>query len=223
VVVADTTTATEAHMDPIRTPDWIRSMVGNLESNRSIDGSLGLYDRASTRLNEGRTGAVLRGEWLGHALHPLMTDVPLGCWMSASLLDLVGGRRSRASARRLLGIGILAAVPTAASGLADYGTIETQTSRRVAAVHGAGNTLALLAYVRSWRLRGRGHHLRGMAWALSGGAMAVVTGYLGGHLSFARAVGTGERSLGLEASPRVDGDGERRPSDTADLSSSLAP
>jgi uncharacterized membrane protein len=211
-------------MNSISTPSWIRTMVDQLESNRSIDGSLGAYEWASGALNQGRTGAILRGEWLGHALHPLMTDVPLGCWMSASLLDVVGGRRSRTSARRLLGIGILAAVPTAASGLADYGSITTERSRRVAAVHGTGNTLALLAYVRSWRLRGRGHHLRGMAWALTGGAMAVVTGYLGGHLSFARNVGTGERSLGLE--PSVREGGERRPpdmSDLSDLSSSLAP
>jgi uncharacterized membrane protein len=210
-------------MDSISTPRWIRTMVDQLESNRSIDHALGAYERVSGVFNEGRTGEILRGEWLGHALHPLMTDVPLGCWMSASLLDLLGGRRSRTAARRLIGIGILAAAPTAASGVADYGTIGTQKSRRVAAVHGAGNTLALLAYVRSWRLRGRGHHLRGIAWALIGGSMAMVTGYLGGHLSFARAVGTGERSLGIESPIRGDGHGERWPSDVSDLSSTLAP
>lgn len=210
--VADTE---EDMMKSIRTPEWVRTVIARLESSEPIDGVLATLDRTSATLNEGSTGEVLRGDWLGHALHPLMTDVPLGCWLSASLLDVVGGRRSRTAARRLVGIGILAAVPTSASGIADFGTIASPRSRRVAAVHGAGNSLVLLAYLRSWRFRRRGRHLRGMAWALFGGGLAVVTGYLGGHLSFARSIGTGERSLGIdipaEPSAPIDQDVPIRP------------
>src|SRR5260370_8198870 len=32
---------------------------------------------------------LLNGTWLGHALHPVLTDVPIGCWTSTALLDLV--------------------------------------------------------------------------------------------------------------------------------------
>ena len=54
---------------------------------------------------------MLRGEWLGHALHPTLTDVTLGTWTSATLLDLFGGRDSSAAAQRLIGTGLLAAGP----------------------------------------------------------------------------------------------------------------
>src|SRR5207245_1418399 len=56
---------------------------------------------------------ALQGQWLGHAVHPLLTDFPLGMWMAASTLDLVGGPQARPAARKLLTIGLLAAVPTA--------------------------------------------------------------------------------------------------------------
>jgi len=49
----------------------------------------------------GTRASVLRGDWLGHAVHPLLTDVVIGTWTSATLLDLFGGRDSSASAQRL--------------------------------------------------------------------------------------------------------------------------
>src|SRR3954447_17996274 len=67
-------------------------------------------------LGRGGLGAFLHGDWLGHALHPLLTDFPLGCWLASGFLDLVGGRRSRAASRRLVGIGLLMVPITAASG-----------------------------------------------------------------------------------------------------------
>src|SRR5215471_9912259 len=35
----------------------------------------------------------LNGVWLGHALHPALTDVTIGAWMTGALLDVVGARR----------------------------------------------------------------------------------------------------------------------------------
>src|SRR5262245_32470025 len=49
----------------------------------------------------------LSGDWLGHALHPLLTDVTIGCWTSAFVLDVVGGRAARRNARMLIGLGLL--------------------------------------------------------------------------------------------------------------------
>src|SRR4051794_35882009 len=63
---------------------------------------------------------TLSGTPLGHALHPLLTDIPIGTWTSAGLLDVVGGAGSRTASRRLIATGILAALPTAASGLNDW-------------------------------------------------------------------------------------------------------
>jgi hypothetical protein len=53
----------------------------------------------------GTRGEVLRGDWLGHALHPMLTDVVLGSWTSATVLDVIGGPESRAGAQRLVGVG----------------------------------------------------------------------------------------------------------------------
>ncbi|MDQ6642413.1 MAG: hypothetical protein M3Y66_07965, partial [Actinomycetota bacterium] len=54
----------------------------------------------------------LRGGWLGHGVHPVLTDLPLGCWVSATLVDLVGGHQGRTAATRLVGIGVASALPT---------------------------------------------------------------------------------------------------------------
>ena len=54
----------------------------------------------------GTRASVLRGDWLGHAVHPLLTDVVIGTWTSATLLDLFGGRDSSAAAQRLIGTGL---------------------------------------------------------------------------------------------------------------------
>src|SRR5688500_14986901 len=60
---------------------------------------------------------ALRGKWLGHSFHPLATDFPLGAWMSASLLDLIGGKGGRRPAEKLIAFGLTAALPTATAGL----------------------------------------------------------------------------------------------------------
>src|SRR5947199_3809019 len=77
---------------------------------------------------------VLSGTWLGHPLHPMLTDLPIGFWTSSLLLDLVGGRRAHAASDRLMALGILSALPTAASGLSDWSdTIGEE--RRIGTVH----------------------------------------------------------------------------------------
>ena len=69
---------------------------------------------AATVRGAAQPGALrdaLSGRALGHALHPLLTDLPIGTWTSASLLDVIGGRHADRSARRLIGVGIAAALP----------------------------------------------------------------------------------------------------------------
>src|SRR5688500_4366736 len=56
---------------------------------------------------------ALSGTWLGHALHPLLTDTVIGPWTSALILDAIGGRDSERAADLLIGVGIAASVPTA--------------------------------------------------------------------------------------------------------------
>src|SRR5829696_3497113 len=63
---------------------------------------------------------ALSGTFLGHALHPVMQLAPLGTWMSAVILDVIGGEEAESASDRLIGTGLLASVPTAISGWSDY-------------------------------------------------------------------------------------------------------
>lgn len=131
---------------------------------------------------------LLHGHWLGHAVHPLMTDVPLGCWTAATLLDLLGTDDDRPAARRLVGYGILAALPTALTGAAEWGAVKDVRDRRTGLVHAASNSVGLALYTGSWLARRGGRDRLAAALAVAGGAAAGVGGFLGGHLTEARKV-----------------------------------
>jgi uncharacterized membrane protein len=174
---------------------WLDAAVARLEANADIDGLSGPLGAIAGPFNQPSVAKALRGGWMGHALHPLLTDIPLGCWIAALALDMVGGSPGEAASRKLIGIGLAAVPLTAAAGLAEWDTIEGQGERRVTTVHALGNTLAAGAFGVSWLQRRRRRRRSGVAWALVGGATALVTGYLGGHLSFGRGVGIGHRGL----------------------------
>lgn len=112
-----------------------------------------------------------------------MTDLPLGLWTSATVLDLVGGRSGRRHADHLLGLGILAAAPTALTGLADWSTLDRRSSR-VGAVHAALNGAGLALYSTSWVLRRRDARPAAVLVSLAATGVVAASGYLGGHLSF---------------------------------------
>lgn len=158
---------------------WARS----LEHSGRLDPWVGRVRPLADRLlaDAGRA-RVLHGVPLGHAIHPLLTDLPLGLWMSSTVLDLLGGPRAAPAADRLLGLGLLAAVPTAAAGLADWGRGDEQV-RRVGVVHAALNSAALTLYGVSWVQRKRGARTRGVLTAVVAGVVATGGGYLGGHLT----------------------------------------
>ena len=132
----------------------------------------------------------VRTEVLGHALHPVLTDLPLGCWTSASLVDLVGGSSGRSAATKLVGVGLLAAGPTAYAGLASWSQLEGQ-ERRIGAVHAIGNDVAIILFAGSFLARVRGQHWRGVRLALLGNVATAAAGHLGGHLALNR--GTAKR------------------------------
>src|SRR6185312_7004426 len=96
---------------------------------------------------------VLHGSWLGHALHPALVALPIGAWTTSAVLDMVGARKGADTA---LGLGILASLPTAASGLVDWSYTEGKP-KRLGFAHAALNTAALTCYTTSWLARRSGH------------------------------------------------------------------
>jgi hypothetical protein len=145
-----------------------------LEETAALDGAQRLPQAvADTLLSPPALRDALRGKWLGHALHPLLTDLPLGAWTSATLLDLAGGPNAHDDAAQLVAFGVVTALPTAVTGLAEWGSL-TGPQRRVGLVHAATNTFALTLYGASLLARRRNRHRAGVLLALAGGAAATV-------------------------------------------------
>lgn len=140
------------------------------------------------RLRSGRARDLASGTPVGHPVHPAIVAVPMGAWVSAGALDVIGGRGARRSARRLVGLGVLTATPAALTGWSDW--LDTEgAERRVGLTHAAANATAISLYAASWIARGRGRHARGVALALLGSGVLSAGGWLGGHLAFALGVG----------------------------------
>lgn len=166
---------------------------------------------------------LLSGTAIGHPLHPVLTDLPLGAWSMASLLDLVGGKASEPAADLLVAVGIATAVPTAAAGLNDWSDTQGKT-RRTGLVHAAANSAALCFYVSSAVARGTGRRGLGRTLALAGFGLITFGGYLGGHLAFGDAVNvnkTASRTGPAEWTDVLDdgdlADGDQRTVDVAGI------
>jgi uncharacterized membrane protein len=169
-------------------PTTVR-LTSRLEQASALDPLTRGWQRASDALlaDQGRAD-LLRGSWLGHAVHPVMTFLPLGSWVSATVLDVIGGKGSRPAAQRLVATGIVTAVPTAVTGLAEYGSTQHQRDKRTTVVHALSNTTALVLMVASYRARRQGRHAKGVVLGLAAHAGTGLGGYLGGHLTEARKV-----------------------------------
>jgi nitrite reductase/ring-hydroxylating ferredoxin subunit len=141
---------------------------------------------------------ALNGTWLGHSLHPAITDVPVGAWTAALALDALGEPRA---ARIAVGVGLLGALGAAASGLTDW-TDTFGKPRRLGVVHAALNGAATLLYGASWLARGKG----------SGGVLLSVLGYgivslsalYGGALSLDLQIGVNRTSVPDPPADEVD-------------------
>jgi nitrite reductase/ring-hydroxylating ferredoxin subunit len=133
----------------------------------------------------------LDGVWVGAPLHPALTDVPVGAWTTALLLDtgsaLSGDEALGAAADRALAVGTIAAVPAAVTGLNDMRDLIGQ-SRRIAMVHALVNVVGLSLSTASLAYRHTGR--RGLARGLSGLGYLTssMAAHLGGKLSFALGI-----------------------------------
>src|SRR3954469_20075629 len=134
------------------------SVIERLEQIDALDGVAERVSAAASSLtHKPPLSSLLSGTWIGHPLHPVLTDLPIGSWTSAFVLDLVGGKRARPAAQMLGGLGVVAALPTAVTGLSDWADTAGPT-RRIGTFHAMSNLVGLGCYALSWRARRRGHH-----------------------------------------------------------------
>lgn len=132
---------------------------------------------------------LLHGTWLGHPLHPVMVQVPVGAFMSAAVLDLIPGHRKSSTA--LIALGTATAGPAAVAGWLDWSQM-TKDRRRVGLVHAAANLTAVGLYAGSLIARLRGQSARGKALSYAGLSVAGIGAYLGGHLAYAQSAGANQ-------------------------------
>ncbi len=132
------------------------------------------------------------GRWVGHALHPALSDLPIGLWSGAVVLETLGKDVApRGSgldpAATLSAVGLLGAVATVATGVTDW-TVSDGEDRNVGLFHGLLNVAGVALQGASLVARLSGH--RGSARALSASSLSVTAaaGFVGGHLVQGRAV-----------------------------------
>lgn len=168
--------------DVIEKQEWLRPVEAALQG--AADATL---NQAGTPVRN-----FLHGTWLGHPLHPLITDVPIGSWTVAAVLDgyelATGDDRLAGGADVAVGVGVLGAFGAAISGLNDW-QHTSDKPRRVGALHALLNLSATALYVASWFQRRRGNRPAGIASGLAGFGLSMAGAYLGGHLVFKEKIG----------------------------------
>jgi nitrite reductase/ring-hydroxylating ferredoxin subunit len=157
--------------------------VSRLETATALDRVVIPVQKVARRLRPGRVRDALHGLWLGHPVHPLLVQAPIGAWMSAGVLDLWPGERR--AARRLVAFGLIASAPAVLAGAADWSEQHEQ-QMRVGLVHALANATAVGLYGASLVAEGRG---AGRALRYAGLMTVGVGGLLGGHISFRQAAG----------------------------------
>jgi nitrite reductase/ring-hydroxylating ferredoxin subunit/uncharacterized membrane protein len=170
----------------IKKQDWLEPIAGRLQPS------------VATALDPGgaigpKAAKILHGTWLGHPLHVVLTDVPIGSWTAAAVLDLLEENTGRRSIGRgadtAITVGVIGAAAAAVTGLADWSKIGGGQPRRVGLVHGLLNATALACYVTSLCFR-RNHSRRtGRQLALLGYIISSVSAHLGGHLVYNEKLG----------------------------------
>ena len=134
----------------------------------------------------------LHGTWLGHPLHPALTDVPIGAWTATLALDAIesisGRREMGACADAAITVGLLGAAGAAVTGLTDWSATSGR-ARKIGLLHGLLNAGATALYTTSLVLRRRKRRSAGLGFAMLGYAVSNAAVYLSGHLVFGEQIG----------------------------------
>lgn len=170
-----------------RPRSWQVRIIEKIDSlmwlQRLSDRITAVTSRVRARLEPTRVLDLIHGRWLGHALHPALSDLPIGLWGGSLLLYLVN---YRGAAVVLSLAGIVASLGTAVTGFVDW-TVTDGHERRVGLLHGLLNTGALAIQVGSPIAYFAGANTVAIACSAASFAVTVGAAYLGGHLVLGRA------------------------------------
>ena len=151
--------------------------------------------------NAGEAGQAaknfLHGVWLGHPLHSAITDVPVGSWTAALVMDVLemSGRSEYApGADAAIALGLVGAVGAAASGLADWSDTHGK-AQRVGALHGLINAGAAILYGGSYVARKADNRGLGRGLSFAGYAMVIAGAFLGGEVAYSKKIGVNHAPL----------------------------
>lgn len=179
-------------------PNVARTLTHALGEQHWLDPPARMLQKAikAAYVNTGPSGHrvdnFMHGTWLGHPLHPVLTDVPIGAWSAALLLDSLEVTTRRrylgAGADALVGAGVAGALLSAVAGLTDYQHVKG-SARRVGLIHGLANIIATTLYGVSWLMRRQQRRWAGRTWGLAGFLVTTLSAYLGGHLVFDQRIG----------------------------------
>ncbi|MFF3737934.1 Rieske 2Fe-2S domain-containing protein [Streptomyces sp. NPDC002566] len=164
----------------------VLALLDRLEREPRADRLIDTLQSGIRSLPLGRGRDLLHGRWLGHPVHPLLVQVPVGSWMSAAVLDTRPGRSREAGL--LVGVGLAAAAPAALAGAVDWADLHREQSR-VGLVHAVANWAAVGLYATSLVCRVKGRTAAGRAYGFLGLTAVGVGGMLGGHLAYRQASG----------------------------------
>lgn len=169
--------ASEAPVDLIEHQQWLEPVeTGVQKAVGSVFESAG---PAGQKLKN-----FLHGVWLGHPLHPVLTDIPIGAWTAAFILDLMDSPEADTA----VAVGLVGAVGSAVTGLTDWQATDGP-ARRVGVFHGLLNTISATLYTASLIQRKRRNRTAGRALAFSGYAVSMMAAYLGGNLVYSKQIG----------------------------------
>lgn len=149
-----------------------------------------------------RIADFLHGTWLGHPVHPVLTDIPIGAWTVAVALDAMeassGSRGVGKAADAAVVVGVAGAVGSAASGITDWMHLQGE-SRRTGFTHALLNTVALSFFIGSMAARAGRNRGLGRLLALTGYTISGASAYLGGDLVFRQKIGVNHAPKQIDA------------------------
>lgn len=174
---------TESILDAVAAEEWIAELGEPVQ-----EAVRGLFQGEAGR----KIKDALHGTWLGHPLHPVLTDIPVGAWTVAMVLDALESATDNegvgTAADAAIAIGLAGALGAAVTGTTDW--VETSgRARTLGLVHATLNIAATVLYGTSLAMRLRGARRGGVMLSLLGYSLAGASAYIGGHLVFNEQIG----------------------------------